>query len=223
MKEIIEALASRIRSPIFGYYCLFFSTFNWSNIFYLLASSTSANDRIEYFIKNSTHSSLIFDPIIYASIFAITYPWVNLLFIRLTQYPVELKNSLNAESEHKLILQKQNLERLRNEYLAIKEEAVISRAEREVRIKSIDDAEIRNKASSELSEIRKSSEMATEDNKINPAAIISNYKQQAIDYRNKATNAKTIVEQDRLIKMADELDKKTRLIMANIPTDLTKN
>ena len=47
MNEILEALATRIKSPIFGYFVLSWVAFNWRPLFYLFFSNTVIDDRFQ--------------------------------------------------------------------------------------------------------------------------------------------------------------------------------
>jgi len=81
MREIFEALGSRIKSPLFGYAAIAFVAINWRSLFYLMAAKVTAVERIKYFENNTTFYSLILLPIVFATIGAIIYPWINALFL----------------------------------------------------------------------------------------------------------------------------------------------
>lgn len=154
MKEIIEAFASRIKSPVFGYLVLFWTVFNWRPLFYLFFSDTAIDDRLSHFDKLTDHYSLAILPLCVAAIMAVTYPWINLVFLYLCKKPIDLRNFLQAESEHKLLIRKKELEEVRSALLATKERILIDRAKRDEEILSIADKETKEKLQQEITKYR---------------------------------------------------------------------
>ncbi len=138
MKEIIEAISTRIRSPILGYFSLSFLAVNWKAMYILLFSNDTALNRILYFDNNTSLHTLLTAPLLIAAGFALIYPWINLAFLYLTRLPTDLKNNLQALVEHSLILRELKLEELRNKYIEKKEINLIERAKRDQEIEEID-------------------------------------------------------------------------------------
>ncbi len=104
MKELLQALESRIRSPFMGYFTLAFFVINWKEVFFLLADKGEAAARITYFQSNTDMLSILLYPILVGAVFALAYPWINFSFLYLCQTPTDLRNELQANSEHILPL-----------------------------------------------------------------------------------------------------------------------
>lgn len=154
MKEILEALGTRIRSPLFGYMALAFFAINWKELLYLWLSDEDISNRIEFFTNNTSNLSLLIYPIILGIACAIIYPWVHLVFLRMAYKPTYLRNILQAETEHSMLLKKQELEALRNKMLTQKEENLIEQAKRDQEISQIENEELRQKLQMEVEKLR---------------------------------------------------------------------
>ena len=155
MKEIIDEIDSRIKSPFFGYFLFSLVAFNWEEIFYLIVDIGSVSQRIEYFHKGTDVYTLLVYPFLAASAYAIIYPWLNYFFMKLSTKPSELRNTLQAESEHKLIEKKQELEEARSEALKSAENELIDRAKRDASLDEIKDENSRKNLQSEIEKLRK--------------------------------------------------------------------
>lgn len=162
MKEIFEAFAARIKSPVFGYFVLSWMTFNWRALFYLFFSETIVEDKFLHFDKFTNWYSLVLFPILVATIIALISPWINYVFLFLCKKPIDLKNYLQAESESKLLLKKKQLEEARSNFLATKEKDLIERAKRDEEVQSISDEETKVKLQKEIENLRK--KISSDDN-----------------------------------------------------------
>ncbi|PTR16072.1 hypothetical protein C8R31_10286 [Nitrosospira sp. Nsp2] len=154
MREILEVIESRIKSPVLGYFIFAFVAINWKVIFYLFVENKSALDRISYFESNTDFVFLLILPAIAAGIFSVAYPWINYFFLHLCIKPTELKNSVQARTEHNLLVVKQGLENIRSEILSRRERELIDRAKRDEELNKIEDQEIKEKLKSEIGELR---------------------------------------------------------------------
>lgn len=155
MKEIFEAFAARIKSPVFGYFVLSWVAFNWRPLFYLFFSDTTVDDRFQHFDKLTSWYSLALFPLIVASVVAVIYPWVNYAFLFLCKKPTDLRNYLQAESENTLFLKKKLLEEARSVFLATKEKGLIERAKRDEEVQAITDEETKEKLQKQIDNLRK--------------------------------------------------------------------
>lgn len=155
MKEIIEAFAARIKSPVFGYFVLSWIVFNWRPLFYLIFSKTTVGERLGHFDQLTNNHSLVLFPLIVASIIAVIYPWINYGFLFLCKKPADLRNYLQAESEHKLLIKKKRLEEARSLLLATREKDLIDRAKRDEEIQTISDKDTKEKLQKEIDDLRK--------------------------------------------------------------------
>lgn len=155
MKDIVDEIDSRIKSPFFGYFLFSFVAFNWAEIFYLVIDSGSVVQRIDYFRDGTSVYSLFVCPFFVASAYALLYPWLNYIFMMLSSKPSELRNILQVKSEHKLLIERGDLEMTRNENLKNKENELVDRAKRDSDLKSVTDKAIREKLESEVKQLRK--------------------------------------------------------------------
>lgn len=143
MNEIIEAFRTRISSPLFGYAIIAFIIVNWKPLFYLFAGEVTTLERFEYFDENTTPNSLLVLPILFAIIGTIIYPWINYMFLCICIQPTDLRNSIQAQSQHNLLIRKKNLEAVHNEIQKDKENEIIRRTKIDDRISLIPNKEIR--------------------------------------------------------------------------------
>ena len=49
MKDIVDAVGERVKSPYFGYSVIAFFAINWKELFVLFLSDKTADERILYF------------------------------------------------------------------------------------------------------------------------------------------------------------------------------
>ena len=214
MKEIFEAIESRIKSPLFGYFLISFVITNWSSLFYLFISNSNAIERIKYFNENTGYWSLIIYPAIIAMLISVIYPWVNLGILKLIKKPNELKNSLQAQSQHNLLITQNELEKIRSESFSTAEEELIGRAKRDAELEKIEDIEIKDKLKSEIEklreqrgELKKGSELDL--NNKNPQFLMSI----STNYRERAEKSRTPEDRDELINKARELEEKAHSLI----------
>jgi hypothetical protein len=160
MKEIIQAIESRIKSPVMGYFTIAFLIFNWQALFFLFADNSGAKDRIDYFIASSSFSSLLIFPLLSSIIYTLIYPWVNYIFLYICQKPTDLKNSLQAKSEHNMLVEKNRLEKLRSELQATAEKNIIEQAKRDEEVEGIQDEELKENVRSSIKAIREENSTA---------------------------------------------------------------
>ncbi|WP_114829132.1 hypothetical protein [Vibrio cholerae] len=154
MKEILQALEVRIRSPFMGYFTLCFFAFNWKTLFYLLVSSEAPTERIKFFDEYTDAWTLFYGPALLGALITVIYPWLSVSFVYLCEKPTKFRNSMQANSEHALLVQKQRLQEERKRMLANAENQLIEQAERDQKVENISDAELKQKVKHEISELR---------------------------------------------------------------------
>lgn len=154
MKEFLEALSNKIRSPIFGYFVLAFLVFNWKQLLLLWLGDSDIETRIDFFCFSTNIFSLLFYPLLASTIGAIIYPWINVFFLRMVHIPAIYKNNLQLQTDHKRLLEQTRLESQRNALFAKKEEGLIEQAKRDQEIQSINDKEVRKKLEKEIDSLR---------------------------------------------------------------------
>lgn len=214
-KDILEAIDSRIKSPIFGYFVISLLAVNWEVFFYLLVHSGDAASRIQYFHDNTDSSSLIYVPLLVTLIYSIAYPWVTYIFTYISSKPNELKNLLQLQSEYKLHSMRRDLEQLRNSMLSTVETELIGRARRDEELAKIEDETIRNKLKSEIEQLRKEKDELNSQPKT-PKPDYGAYKELmglADDLRARARNTTNITDRDLFIEQAREMEKRAAKIV----------
>lgn len=96
-KEYLDAVSSRVRSPILGSITVSLIVFNWQSIFYLLASEESAVVRLRFVSLNTDFCWSIALPIGFGLATALCLPWLNYVGSKIVRRPVRLHRSLAAE------------------------------------------------------------------------------------------------------------------------------
>lgn len=216
MKEILEAIESRIKSPVMGYFMLAFVAVNWKAIFYLVVQEEGVLERIAYFESNTDLTSLLTVPIITSCFISICYPWINYLFLFLCIKPTELKNSLQAQSEHKLLLKKQELEKMRSAILSNAERELIDRAKRDEELDAIKDKEIKERLKAEIDNLRmERGQLVNTDISVSAHDFENPYKLMEIakDYRDRAEKTPLTNDRSELLERARALEKKAQTII----------
>ena len=158
MKDIYEAIESRVKSPLFAYLLLSFIGFNWKAFFFLFIDQGSVDARILYFESHTSILSLLIYPFLTAAIYSAIHPWITYFFLRISNKPTELKNSLQASSEHKLLTKRGEYEGERQNLKAQAEERLISIAKnRDQELRDIADPDVRENLKEEIEELRNTS------------------------------------------------------------------
>lgn len=179
-------------------------------MFLLFASESSALMRVEKFQSSTSIATLFFYPFILSSLMAIIYPWINYAFLYLCQKPTNLRNLIQAEAEHALLVKKQELEEERLKLASTKETALIERANRDKQIEEIEDVELRKKTKAEIESIRAQTDGGENiDNRHQIQNDLGILNQLAEKYRRKASDASySVVEQEEFKIRAKELEEK---------------
>jgi hypothetical protein len=154
MKDLIDEIDSRIKSPLFGYFIFSSFALNWEELFYLVVHNGPVSDRIAYFNNGTDSWTLFFYPILLAVIYSLLYPWLQYVFMLFNTKPKGLQNSLQAQSEHKLLIKKQELEKARSNLLEETEIELIERAKRDSQLDDIEDKNVREKLQFEIDNLR---------------------------------------------------------------------
>ncbi|NQY26226.1 MAG: hypothetical protein HRT92_03510 [Piscirickettsiaceae bacterium] len=154
MKEIVDAIGTRIKSPYFGYSILAFIALNWREIFLILLSESAPQARILEFDQATSFSSLLGLPLLIGALVALLTPWVKLIFEYSSKKPIELIDVLKLEAQHKITIKQAQLEQSRTDFFAIKEKELIERARRDEEVSAIANEETKEKLSIELEQLR---------------------------------------------------------------------
>ncbi len=184
MKEILEAISIRIKSPVFGYFILSFTAINWKPLFFLIADNSNATERIAFFDQHTNYYSLLIYPLIFSVIAAILYPWINYVFLWISRTPSYLRNSIFAEAEHRALMIKKNYEELRNSHFSMKENELIGQAKRDEEILNIENQELRENLQKQIDELRNQKDINVNSNSAKNN-LFQHYMDRAEEYKSR--------------------------------------
>jgi len=225
MNDFIEALKARLNSPVLGYFGLALLAFNWQAFFFLLVQTGDVPARIQFFEQHTTTASLIVAPLTFSLAFSVLYPWVILLVTWMSAKPTELKDMVQANSEHKVLVKRKQLEEARSSLLANAELELIERAKRDQELNKLQNEELREKLRSELEQLRAERDSTGELSRSSSLSHHARHKELmdvAGAYRAKAVDPDlNPSDRDRFGKRARELEEKA--FEALIQTELLQN
>lgn len=174
MGDVLDAVSARIKAPYFGYAVLAFVAWNWRGIFLLVMTAGSAEQRLAVFDLHTNVWSLYVAPLITGVVVAASSEWIRFIFEWVARNPRLWMEMNHQQAEHKKVIQKIELERLRDERFTRREEELIARAQRDEKVKEIADDEVKRQLQSELDELRRERERGsvtkTESSLPSPAA-----------------------------------------------------
>lgn len=162
MKEVADALSSRLKSPYFGYAILAFFALNWRELFLFVVSTSSPQDRIAEFDATTGHWSLLYFPLLVGAAVAASSPWIRLLFAFVARKPLELAEDMQLMAEHRKTIRQSELEQSRSEFFAMKENELIERAKRDEKVAGIEDSEAKEKLAVQLENLRRERDQLSE-------------------------------------------------------------
>lgn len=158
MKDVIDAVSSRIKTPYFGYTVLSFLALNWRGIFLLGTTEGTPQERLAAFDCVTSHYTLVVWPLLIGALVAASTHWVQYFFALISRKPNELIDNLHLEAEHSKTIRQTVLERSRSDLFAIKEQELIERAKRDEEVASIEDDEAKEKLTAQLDDLRRERE-----------------------------------------------------------------
>lgn len=154
MKDLVEAIGTRIKSPYFGYAIFASMALNWEAIFILLLSDSAPRERISEFNGETSTWTLLILPLLFGFTVALLSPWIRFCFEYVSRKPFELSDELKLEAQHKNTIKQAELEKSRANLFAIKETELIERAKRDEEVAEISDEDTKAKLSKELVQLR---------------------------------------------------------------------
>ncbi len=167
IKEVLDALNTRIRSPIIGSFVIAFVIVNWRSLFYLTFADQLTEEKFIYFDEHTDLRSLILFPAAIGFFMAIVSPWIVLAGAHLAEIPVRKRKFLQIKSSHQILIEKESFENTRRQIKATREEALIDEAIRDQEINKIEDTEIREELEKKIDESRQeNSSDITPDNSL---------------------------------------------------------
>ena len=163
MKEVVDAVNDRIKTPYFGYAILVFIALNWKGFFLLVLSKGKPEEKLALFDAQTDIYTLLIYPLAVGAVVAATAHWLKFLFCIIERKPKELVDNIQLEAEHKKTIKKYKLEKSRSELFAVKENELIDRAKRDEAVEDIEDLEAKEKLISQLNSIRAERDMLSNE------------------------------------------------------------
>lgn len=154
MKDLLDAINTRVKEPYWGFFLLSFLAFNWRGLFLLFFATGTAQERIGLFDSQTNFWGLLFLPIVTSVIILLTTPWLKVIFGYATRSAYERISSQELKRESKYLSEKNSLEKERAVEFANKENELIDQAKRDVDIDQIADEETREKLKMEIDKLR---------------------------------------------------------------------
>lgn len=154
MNDFVDAVKTRLNSPVLGFFGLALLAFNWQAFFFLVVQEGDALTRIQFFEQHTSTSSLVVWPLSFSLVFSVLYPWLLFLVIWITARPNELKEMVQATSEHKVLVRRKQLEEARSNLLAHAEQELIERAKRDQELDQLQNEDLKQKLRQELEQLR---------------------------------------------------------------------
>lgn len=183
LKEIYENLTQRIRSPFFGSFIVSFLVTNWAGVYFLLFSETAADTRINYFVANTSLTSLLCWPLAAALAYVLVGPWIKGGLVWWADKPRawidKIETSAKASREIFANEEKARLEQSEQELLKQRTETIRRKEELEAEVEKNETAAAeRRKNASEIGD-----QIAKEMDDTNHDDTISLLKQRLVEYR----------------------------------------
>lgn len=154
MKDLFEAINTRVKEPYWGFFLLSFLAFNWRGLFLLFFATGTAQERIVLFDSQTNFLGLLFLPIATSVVILLITPWLKVIFGYATRSAYERINSQELKRESKYLSEKNALEQERAKELANKENELIDQAKRDIDIKKIEDEDVKNSLKREIENLR---------------------------------------------------------------------
>ena len=155
LKEIFDAMNSRVRSPIFGSIAIAFLVINWKPIYYLLFANESVEIRFEFFDANTTLLTTVFWPPVIGIAFAVASSWIAFFSAWIAETPTTKRKLLQTKSADRVLTEKLRLEQTRKKFLAAEEKALIEEAKRDEEVQEIKDPTAREQLEERLDQMRR--------------------------------------------------------------------
>ena len=163
MKEVVDAVNNRIKTPYFGYAILAFIALNWRGFFLLVLSKGKPEEKLALFDAQTDVYTLLIYPLVIGAVVATTAHWLKFLFGVIERKPKELVENLHLEAEHKKTIKQSQLEQSRSDLFAVKENELINRAKRDEAVADIEDSETKEKLIKQLDSIRAERDMLSSE------------------------------------------------------------
>ncbi|EZQ10221.1 hypothetical protein [Acinetobacter sp. Ver3] len=182
MKDLIDAINTRVKEPYWGFFLLAFLAFNWRALFLLCFAKGTAQEKIFLFDDQTTFLSLIVFPIITAVAIMLVTPWLKVLFGWISRSAYERLNSQDLKREHKYLAEKNLLEQERSLELANKEKELIDQAKRDVDIEQINDENTREILRAEIDKLRQERNQLDHNENIKQYKELTIYEKNILEY-----------------------------------------
>lgn len=155
MKDVVDAISARIKTPYFGYAILALFALNWRGMFLLAVTEGTPQERLAAFDCVTSYYTLLVWPLAAGALVAVSAHWIQFLFGLIARKPSELIDNLHLVAEHNRTIRQTELEKSRSDLASVKEKEFIERAKRDEEVAGIEDEEAKKKLAAQLEEFRK--------------------------------------------------------------------
>ena len=101
IKEFLEAMSTRVKSPVIGSVIISFVLWNWKVLFYLAFAKSTSIEKFGYFDAHMSIYSILIIPVLFGVVFSMISPWIRLYAAKFVKLPVEKYHELQTETAHK--------------------------------------------------------------------------------------------------------------------------
>jgi len=150
----MEAMLSRVRSPLLGSVLIAFTIINWKAIFFVVFSASTAVEKFEFFDQQTTVWTLLYAPIAVGLVLGLASPWISLFGAWAASQPVQQQRILTDRLASERLFQRAKLAKARELEQTVLEETLIDRAKRDQEIDSIDDVNRREQVRNQITSSR---------------------------------------------------------------------
>ncbi len=181
LKEFLESLSQRIKSPIFGSVLVSFFIINWRAIAILLFDDRGLIERMDLFDGMTSWMTLLLSPFVLGLFLALVAPWVAYLGAYWAEKPTNLRRIREVKAASEVARIKAQL----GEELNREVDTLIASAKQDAEVAQIEDKDLREDLQRQIDELRKStlSLGPTYNSETMESAAISASNSTAIDIR----------------------------------------
>lgn len=151
VRDFIETLNERVRSPILGSILISFLVINWRPLFYLLLSDQEIETRFAFFDQSTSISTLYVFPVVVGIIIGLVAPWLSYFGSWVASQPVHRQRIMADRFASIRLHEKAKLAQAREYQQSVLEQSTIDRTKRDIEIDNIEDPETREKLRDEIS------------------------------------------------------------------------
>lgn len=158
LREIIDALGQRFRTPFFGYFALAFTLVNWKPLFFVLFSDQPVEARFSFFDITTSTYSLLTLPFVLGVGGALVAPWLSFLGALWAEWPTTKRRMRAVRAAATLASEKARLQQIESKNIR---DLIESAKAQDTAQREITDDRIRDDLQKQIDDVRQKAEMAS--------------------------------------------------------------